>query len=348
VKQVGRELGVRYALEGSVRKSGNRVRVTAQLIEAGTGGHLWAERYDRNLADIFAVQDEITVGVSTAILPAMERHERERAARKPPDSLDAWECYHRGLWHYSKAEAAENATAIGFFERAIALDPCFSAAHAGLARALGARAPRFAPFAERPALISRALDHARLSIALDPGSAIAHGALAYALLLSGRHDEALAEADLAVSLDPNSTLALGCQAATRAFGGRPREAIAPLETAMRLSPFDPLKPDWLHYLSRAQYMMGNYRAAVATARQLCQSYPNFRPAYFALIAGLGQIGEPAEALRQAAEAIERFGEEFGARISQAHCHYFADAPENRIEDVEHLIDGFRKAGMPEE
>jgi adenylate cyclase len=287
VKQVGRELGVRYVLEGSVRKAGKRVRVTGQLVEAATAGHLWAERYDRDLADIFAVQDEITASVSSAILPALERSERERVARKPPDSLDAWECYHRGLWHYSKVEAAENTLAIGFFERAIALDPGFAAAHAALARALATQAAVLAPFAERQTLTPRSLDHARCSVALDPGSAINHGALAIALLLSGRHDEAMAEADIAVSLDPNSAQALGHQGATRAFGGRPRDAIEPLMAVMRLSPFDPHKPDWLHHLGRAYYRTGDYSAAVSTARQLCQTYPNFRSAYYTLIAGLG-------------------------------------------------------------
>ena len=107
VKDVGRELGVRYVLEGRVRKAANRVRVTAQLVEAATGGHLWAERYDRDLADIFAVQDEITASVSAAIQPALDRRERGRAARKPPESLDAWECYHRGMWHFANAEARE-------------------------------------------------------------------------------------------------------------------------------------------------------------------------------------------------------------------------------------------------
>ena len=108
IPDVGREMGVRYVLEGSVRKAGSRVRVTAQLIDATTGGHLWAERYDRDLADIFAVQDEITARVSEAIQPALERSERERAARKPPDSLDAWESCHRGMWHFAIVDAAEN------------------------------------------------------------------------------------------------------------------------------------------------------------------------------------------------------------------------------------------------
>src|SRR5439155_859950 len=119
-------LGVRYVLEGSVRKVGSRVRVTAQLIEAATGGHLWAERYDRDLADIFSVQDEITTNVSEAIQPALERSERERAARKPPDSLDAWESYHRGMWHFANVEASENENARSFFRRAIEIDPRFA------------------------------------------------------------------------------------------------------------------------------------------------------------------------------------------------------------------------------
>jgi adenylate cyclase len=103
VKQVGRELGVRYVLEGSVRKAGNRIRITAQLVEAGTGNHVWADRYDRDLADIFAVQDEIAEAVTTAIAPAIAEAELQRAVRKPPDSLDAWVAYQRGLWHLSEA-----------------------------------------------------------------------------------------------------------------------------------------------------------------------------------------------------------------------------------------------------
>jgi adenylate cyclase len=117
IKQIGRELGVRYVLEGSVRKSGNRVRITGQLVEAATGVHLWAERYDRDLTDIFAVQDEITESVASAIEPAMAQAERLRVSRKPPDSLVAWEAYHRGLWHFLKQEPSENDQAKIFFQR---------------------------------------------------------------------------------------------------------------------------------------------------------------------------------------------------------------------------------------
>jgi len=126
VKKIGRELGVRYVLEGSLRKSGNRIRVTAQLVEAESGKHVWAERYDRDLADIFALQDEITEAVAIAIVPAIAEAEQQRAMRKPPGSLDAWAAYQRGLWHLSKYTVDDIQLAEKFFRQAIDLDPTFS------------------------------------------------------------------------------------------------------------------------------------------------------------------------------------------------------------------------------
>src|SRR3984957_9089199 len=133
VRQVGRELGVRYVLEGGVRKAGNRIRVTAQLVEAGTSNHVWAERYDRDLADIFSVQDELTEALTTAMAPAIADAELRRAMRKPPESLDAWAAYQRGLWHLSKATADDDATAEKFFKQAIDLDPTFGGGYSALA-----------------------------------------------------------------------------------------------------------------------------------------------------------------------------------------------------------------------
>jgi adenylate cyclase len=341
VKTVGRELGVRYVLEGSVRKAANRVRVTAQLVEAATGGHLWAERYDRDLVDIFAVQDEITAAVSAAILPTMERSERERAARKPPDSLDAWECYHRGLWHFSKMEAEENTRAIGFFERGVELDPGFAAAHAALSLAAVVQAVTFRPQAERQTLLPRTGEQARRAIAADPTTALGHCSLARVLMNTGRHEEAMTEADLAVSLDPNSALAHYCQGHARAFGGRPHESILPLEAAMRLSPFDPFTPFFLHTLGRAHYWMGDYPAAVATTRQLCRSFPNFQNPYRTLIAALGQTGQASEAQAVMADALARFGEDFRSLMGPLG----PNPTEDRAEDRAHLLEGYRKAGV---
>ena len=248
VKLVARELGVRYVLEGSVRKAGNRVRVTGQLIEAATGGHLWAERYDRDLIDIFAVQDEITASVSAAILPTMERSERERAARKLPGSLDGWGCYHRGMWHLAHVEVTQNALARELFQRATALDPGFAAAEAVLGLTYLYVAAFFSPDGERGDSVPSAAEHARRAVALDPADALGHSILALALMMSGRHAEANSEADLAIELDPNSAVAHAYHGATRTYGGRPSEAIASLETAMRLSPFDPQIPVWRHFL----------------------------------------------------------------------------------------------------
>jgi adenylate cyclase len=340
IPEIGRELGVRYVLEGSVRKARNRVRVTAQLIDALSGGHLWAERFDRELADIFSVQDEITARVSGAILPAVERSERERAARKPTHSLDAWESYHRGMWHFANVEATENEKARSFFERAIELDPRFAPAEAAVALTYLNEITLFRPHL-RAVNIPRALEHAGCAIKIDATDATAHAVFARALWMSGRHAESLAEADLAVSLDPNSASAHGARGGACLWGGRSREAIEPLQTAMRLSPFDPLIPLWLHFTARAHYWAEDYDASVAVARQLRHSFPNFRQPYNTLVAALGQTGQIDEAQAVMAEALERFGEGFRSYMSLP----LAELRELRPQDRAHLIDGFSKAGL---
>jgi len=204
VKHVGRELGVRYVLEGGLRKSGNRIRVTAQLVEAETGKHVWAERYDRDLADIFAVQDEIAQAVTIAVAPAIADAERQRAMRKPPGSLDAWAAYQRGLWHVSNATAEDNALAAKLFQQAIDLDPNFAGGYQGLAWAL-MRAE--ASFLSRSAVEMRgsAETLARRAVALDGADAEAHACLSRALLGQGDHNGAQAEAERAVALSPSQT-----------------------------------------------------------------------------------------------------------------------------------------------
>ena len=185
VKQVGRELGVRYVLEGSLRKSGKRFRITAQLVEAESGKHVWAERYDRDFADIFALQDEITEAVTIALAPAIAGAEQQRAMRKPPASLDAWAAYQRGLWHLSKAGAEDNALAEKFFRRAIDLDPIFAGGYTGLAAALNRDQTR------NPAeALSAPEAAARRAVALDGGDAEARSRLAIALAARGDHQGA--------------------------------------------------------------------------------------------------------------------------------------------------------------
>jgi adenylate cyclase len=339
LKDICRDLGVRYVLEGSVRKAGNRVRVTAQLVEA-TGGHLWAERYDRDLADIFAVQDEITTSVSAAIQPALERSERERAVRKSPDSLDAWESYHRGMWHFAKVDADENQKARSFFRRSIELDPQFAPAAAALALTYLNEITLFRPDL-RAVNLPLALDHAVHAVTIDATDAAGHAALARALWMSGRHAESLTKADMAVDLDPNSAAAYGARGGARLWGGFSREAIEPLRTAMRLSPFDPLTPLWLHFTARARYWSEEYEMAIAVASQLRQSFPNFRQPYNTLIAALGQVGKVDEAHAVMSEALARFGEPFRFFMSLP----LSELRELRSDNREHLIDGFCKAGL---
>ena len=210
VKQIGRDLGVRYVLEGSLRKSGNRIRVTAQLIEAETSNHLWAERYDRDLTDIFAVQDEITEAVTIAIAPAIADAEQQRAMRKPPGSLDAWGAYQRGLWHSGRYSVADNATAAKFFQQAIDFDLNFSGGYKGLALAQTRAAFDFqtAP----PTILNSIEALARRAVALDNADAEAHSILSNALRLRGDFTGALAEAERALAISPNLADAHGVPA----------------------------------------------------------------------------------------------------------------------------------------
>ena len=259
--------------------------------------------------------------------------------RKPADSLDAWESYHRGMWHFSKVEAAENEKARSFFQRAIELDPQFARAVAALALTYLNEITLFRPHL-RAVNLPLALEHAVRAVAIDATDAAGHAALARALWMSGRHAESLATADIAVSLDPNSAAAHGALGGARLWGGYPREAIEPLQTAMRLSPFDPLIPLWLHFTARARYWSGEYEAAIAVAGQLRQSFPGFRQAYNTLIAALGQVGRVDEAHAVMTDGLARFGEAFRSLMSLP----LDELRELRPEDREHLIEGFRKAG----
>jgi adenylate cyclase len=222
VKQVGRELGVRYVLEGSLRKAGDRIRVTAQLIEAESSNHVWAERYDRDVADIFAVQDEITDAVTIAIAPAIANVERQRAMRRPPGSLDAWGAYQCGLWHLSKFTADDTELAQKFFQRAIALDPSFAGGYSGLAAAQLQAANTFMT-RDLSEMIKSAEGNARQAVALDAADAEAHTCLGRVLLTQGIYEGARAEVERALAISPNLASADGMLGSTLIFSGHPKE-----------------------------------------------------------------------------------------------------------------------------
>ncbi len=240
VKVVGRELGVRYVLEGSVRKAGNRVRVTAQLIEAASGNHIWAERYDRELVDVFDLQDEIQQAIVVAVEPELAGAERQRAARKPPEQFDAWDLCHRAMWHLDRRDRGHSAEAESLFERAIAADPGFATAYAGYSWLLYDSA--YMSFVDDvDAARNKCLALAEKAVAADDRDPFAHAQHGRALYWKGDLGRAIAETRHAVALNPN--FALGYQAMTSALllDGRYREALESGDRFVRLSPRDPLR-----------------------------------------------------------------------------------------------------------
>ena len=336
MKQVGRELGVRYVLEGSLRKSGSRIRVTAQLVEAETGRHVWAERYDRELAEVFAVQDEITEAVTTTVTPVIADAEQHRALRRPPGRLDAWGAYQRGLWHLSKVTAEDNALAEKFFQRAIDLDPIFTGGYTGLAAALD-RAGNI--FRTRDLADAQSAEEALAlrAVALDGGDAEARARLAIALSVRGDRQGARAEAERALTISPNLAEAHGALGVVLTFGGHPREGLTALKRCIQLDPRSPFLVLRLRQVAFALYFCREYAASAEAARQAIRSYPDRGP-YAVFAAALGQMGCPAEAK----QALERLP----PGVLDAFVR--GGALMVRPEDHAHLIEGLRKAGFPVE
>ena len=336
VKQVGRELGVRYVLEGSVRKAGNRIRVTAQLIEAETGNHVWANRYDRDLADIFAVQDEITHALTTALTPAIADAELRRAIRKPPESLDAWAAYQRGLWHLSKANSEDDTIAQNFFRRAIDLDPTFAPGYSALALAQLQAAAIYQKLSLAEAQ-SSAEALARRAVSLDGADAEARSCLGWALQARGELDGALVEIERALAMSPNLAVAHWQRGATLIFSGQPMKGLDALETCIRLDPRDPFMAVRLLHIACGLYFAREYEGVIEAAKRLIRSYPDFPMIYRWPAAALGQLGRAAEAREWLEKAISYAPAAFKMYVHNR-------VPWFRPEDHAHLVEGLRKAG----
>jgi adenylate cyclase len=293
VKQVGHELGVRYVLEGSVRRAGNRVRITAQLIEAATATHIWSERYDRDLADIFALQDEITESVVGAIEPELLRIEELRATRKSPESMDAWDHYMRGMWRFSQFSPDDVRQAEPLMRQAILIDPKLALGHIGLARVLALKIlwgwSEDLDADRRAAYLS-----ARRAVELDEKEAYSHYTLAWAHLLNGRPEAALMEAQKSIELTPNFALANYIVGVIQLFHGHFEQVYEPISRAMRLSPHEPQKFLFYNFLALAEYHQGRYEAALRTA-QLGLAVRPFHWLYRICAACYGQLGRLPEA-----------------------------------------------------
>jgi adenylate cyclase len=327
---------VRYVLEGSLRKAGNRIRVTAQLVEAETGRHVWAERYDRDLTDIFAVQDEITEAVTIAIAPAIADAELQRALRKPPESLDAWVAYQRGLWHLGNATAQDYEMAKEFFRWAIDLDPNFPDGYCGLATAEIRAASTFRQGSRSEAQSSaERLSH--FAVALDGNNAFAHSSLSFALFARGDHRGALAEADRAVALSPNLAAGYFQRGSALIYSGRPQDGLKDLRTSLRLEPRGSNLTESLHHVVIGSYFSRAYDEAVEAAQDLVRSFPEYPSGYRWLAAAFGQLG-----------CVEGGKEALGKAVAITRAPFVRPrAPWQRPEDYAHFLEGLRRAGWSE-
>lgn len=336
LRQIAEELGVRYVVEGSVRKGADRLRITAQLNDVATGSHLWAERYDRELADVFAVQDEITERIVAAIEPQLYAAEDYRAQHKPPDSMDAWDLVMRALSHYWRVTRQDHVVAQALLEKAIALDPSYGkalgllgtsymfTAHMGwmdLAVAM--------PIAERAALAA---------IRADSEDAWAHNALGHVHLFARRFGDALAEFETALWLNPSFALAQGYYGLALSYCGRWQDADDAARRAIRLSPRDPYAPVYFGIAAYARFLGGDYDEAIRLAHEALRQRGDFVGAHRVLTSAAGLAGR-TELARSALQELRRAQ----PNISLAWIAEFM--PIKLAEDRERYLEGFRRAGL---
>ena len=336
MKQVAEELGVGYVVEGSVRKGGDRVRITVQLNDVATGSHIWAERYDRGLTDVFAVQDEITEAIVAAIEPQLYAAENFRAQRKPPDSMDAWDLVMRALSHYWRVTRQDNVVAQALLEKAIAIDPNYGQALGVLATShmfsahMGwADMAKAAPIAERAALAA---------ILADSEDPWAHHALGSVYLFTRRFDDSLAEFEVALRLNPNFSLAQGYYGLALSYCGRWEEAEEAAHRALRLSPRDPYSAVYYGIAAYAQFVGRHYDKAIQLSREAIRQRSDFVGAHRVLTAAAGMAGQ-TDIARVALQELRR---------SQSNISLAWIANQMPIKDDadrEHYLDGLRRAGL---
>ncbi len=336
MKQVAEELGVGYVVEGSVRKSGDRVRISVQLNDVATGSHIWAERYERGLADVFAVQDEITEAIVAAIEPQLYASESFRAQRKPPDSMDAWDLVMRGLSYYWRVTREDNLVAQALLEKAIAIDPNYGQALGVLAASytfsfhMGwAEIAATVPIAERAALAA---------IQADSEDPWAHYALGSVYLFTRRFEDSLAEFELALRLNPNFSLAQGYYGLVLSYCGRWEDADKAARRARRLSPRDPFSAIYSGIAAYAQFVGRNYQEAMRLAREAIRQRGDFVGAHRVLTAAAGMAGQ-AEIATSALRELRR------AQPNISLAWIANQMPIMQGAELEHYLEAFRRAGL---
>jgi adenylate cyclase len=338
IPTVGRELGVRYVLEGSVRRAGDKVRVTTQLIDAGTNKHLWAERYDRKMKDIFAVQDEITKKIITALQVELTEGEAAREYSRGTNNLDAYLKLLKGREQMNRLNKEGNALARKTIEQAIALDPQYPIAYLLLAM-IHARDVLLRSTSNPKKSIAESIKLAQKAIVLDDTLAEAHGFLGTQLRMTNKHDKSLALTERAVTLNPNSADAhfwLGH--ALNYSAGKHDEAIAAFKKAIRLNPIPPLH--YLVFLAVACRDAGRYEEAIPICRKILQQEPDYLFAHTCLASCYALMGREEDACCEAAEVLRidsKFSVDYIAKIAT----YRYDVDRKRLRD------SLLKAGLPE-
>jgi adenylate cyclase len=337
IKKVGEDLGVRYVVEGSVRKSGHRVRITAQLIRADTNHHIMAERYDRDLNDLFELQDEIAHTIAGAIEPELLRFERERIAERPQRSEDAYELYQHGMFHHYRQNKQDNDEAQAYFRRALAIDAQYPQATAALSIALCAAAYlSWTDNAERN--YEESFELAQRAVTLDARYPNAHFALALICMWTARSDRAMGEFQEAIKLNPSFAAAHAVLGVVLNSRGQSEEAVASVERGIRLSPSDPRLFIWLSGLAAAHYQLQHYSQAVEIGRRSWTLNRNYITGLTYVVAGLAQLGQLDEA-RAALASLKELDPKLAAvRMTLERVYTYRPG-------IDHLLDGLHKAGF---
>jgi TolB-like protein/Tfp pilus assembly protein PilF len=334
--QIGDELGVGYVVEGSVRKAGERVRITAQLNDVATGSHIWAERYDRDLADVFAVQDEITEAIVAAIEPQLYAAENFRGRRKPPDSMDAWDLVMRALSHYWRVTRQDNVVAQALLEKATTLDPNYGQALGVLATSHTFSAHM--GWEDKAVAMPIAVRAAATAILADSEDPWAHFALGCVYLFARRFDDSLAEFEAALRLNPNFSIAQGYHGLTLAYCGRWEEAAKAARRALRLSPRDPVAAIYCGIAAYAQYVGRNYDEAMRLAREGIRQRGDFVGAHRVLTAAAAMAGQD-DIARAALKELRR------VQPNVSLDWIAKEMPIKQDTEREHYLEGFRRAGL---
>ncbi|HXG21020.1 MAG TPA: adenylate/guanylate cyclase domain-containing protein [Methylomirabilota bacterium] len=333
-EQVSVELGVRYILEGSIRKAGNRVRITAQLIDAATGYHLWAERYDRDLQDIFALQDEVTRNIVASLKVQLTVGEQQRLGCPLTKNLEAYDCYLRGLELYDRSTQEANLLARQLFVKAVALDPRFATAHAHVGWA------HFAEWSmgwsQDPRTLDLALASVQKALAVDALLPTGHRLLGIVYLWKKQYDLAIAEVERALALDQNDADTYCALGDIFNFSGRPEETPDLVEKAMRLNPHYPTWYLWV--LGHAYYLLRRYDEAIATFKKALTRNPDFLPAHGFLAIIYGETGSLEEAKVEGATTI-RLSPQFSHHTLQQRMPYKDPAV------LERVLHGARRARL---